>query len=115
MNHKKAKSQRLRLILAQAHRRDQAESPQPGPAWREGLMRRINTPRTAERPIGQWDVMGRLVWRLVPAAGAVALVLAILVSVAPPPEPTGQLAGLMTADSADSGLYSYYHSEPDHE
>ncbi len=109
------KRRRLQVILAAAHRRrEAAASGLPGPAWRAGLMQALarldaDAARAARRAF-----LGRLVWRMVPAAGGLALLLAALV-VRLDPDPAGDLARLMSADPPESGLYALYQSEALHE
>ena len=110
MKPNKAKAQKLRLILAQAHKNRRSEPPEPGPAWRAELMSRIRELEPAAARVEQWANLERMVWRLVPAAGVVALIMAILLSVSPA-APNRQLASLLNPETVESSLYAYYQSE----
>lgn len=110
MKDKKVKQERLRLVLAETHREKQKEAPKPTMAWRTGVMRSISRLEDSAPRIDQWAVMERLVWRFVPAAGAMALFLAVMVSQVGP-DPAAEVASLMSTDTADSVLYTFYQSE----
>ncbi len=114
MKNVKARGRNLRLVLAEAHRRGQNSPPHPSPNWRKGVMSRLPNLEVLEPPIDQWAVMERLLWRFIPAAGALTLFLAILVSQFGP-DRTEELARIMSADSAGSGLYAFYQRGYSHE
>ena len=107
---RKETKKRLRVLMTAAYNQRKAQAPEPGEAWRDRVMN--NLPGMAPQIAAEdrWAVMERLVWRLVPAAGVVALLLAVLVFQAAP-EPTGDLASLMTSEVTDTGLYTYFQSE----
>lgn len=114
MTNLKDKRERLRLILSQAHRQKQAVAPRPDRAWRNNLMNSLPGIRRETERAEQWAFLEKLVWRMVPAAGAVALGLALLVGHASY-DPAGDLQRIMSADSMSSGLYTFYQSESSHE
>ena len=107
---RREKRRRLRAVLSTAYEQREKQAPAPDKAWRDRVMN--NLPGTAQRAVREdaWSVMERLVWRLVPAAGVVALLLAVLV-LQSAPEPTGDLASLYVNDVGDSSLYTFLQSE----
>lgn len=114
MKDTQAKRRKLHRILAEAHRQRLAGVPQPDPAWRRHLMSRLARSSEPAPRIDQWAVMQRLVWRFVPAAGALTLLLAVWLSQFNP-DPAGEWSRIMSADAAVSGLYTYYQSESQNE
>ena len=114
MKEVKDKKERLRLILTEAHRRKQAQGPKPSPAWRQGVMKQLTGLSGRAVRIDPWAAMEKMVWKFVPAAGALALILAILVSQVGA-DPASETVRILTADSSQSGLYSFYQSEPRNE
>ena len=106
----KEQSRKLHLVLAEAHRQKQKGRPRPSRNWRNGLMNSLPALGVLEQRIGQWAFLERLVWRLVPAAGALTLFLAILVGHVGP-DRTTELARLISADSTSSDLYTFYQRE----
>ncbi len=114
MNHINSRRKRLRLILSRAHQVRQAGPPLPGPDWRRRVMNSLPGLETKLARMEQWAFMERLVWRLVPAAGALALFMVILVSQVGP-DPNMELASLISSDYADSSLYSFYQGEYAHD
>ena len=110
MNDMGKRSERLRRLLGRAHQARQARTPLPGPEWRKRLMNSLPSLETRTARVDQWAFMERLVWRFVPAAGALALFMVILVGQVGP-DPNLELASLLSSDSVDSVLYSFYQSE----
>lgn len=102
--------QQLRRLLSEAHRQRPDDVLRPTPAWRRRLMSRLAQAAEAPLRVDPWAAMERLVWRLVPAACALTLLLAVWVSRVGP-DPAGEWSRIMSADAAVSGLYTYYQSE----
>ena len=110
MNDIKDKRRKLQVILAEAHRRKQDGPPRPSEAWRKGLMNNLPGKGAPAVWADPWRVMEKLVWRFVPAAVALTLLLAFMVARVGP-DPAAEVARLMSADYARVGLYTFYQSE----
>ena len=105
---------RLRRILGEAYHRRQNHAPQPGLAWRHRVMANLAQPTGLVLRMERWVLMERMVWRFVPAAGALTLLLAVWFSQVTP-DPAGEWSRLMSVDAAVPGFYSYYQSEHQNE
>jgi len=113
MNTIRIKRRRLHRLLRAVHRQKQAETMNPEPGWRQGVMIRLGA-ANGRAAVDPWAVMARLVWRFVPAAGALALFLIVLISRAGT-DTAGEVARILSGDSADAGLYAFYQNEAVHE
>jgi hypothetical protein len=114
MNDIRHRRRRLRRILGEAYRQGQQDGPHPDSAWRHQVMARLARSSQPVFRIDRWGLMERLVWRFVPAAGALTLLLAVWFSQVAP-DPAGEWSRLLSVDVAVPGFYAYYQSEPQNE
>jgi hypothetical protein len=114
MNDIRQRRQNLRRLLIETHRQRQTGSALPTPPWRHRLMTRVAQVGDTSSRVDPWALMERLVWRFVPAACALTLLLAVWISQAGP-DPAGEWSRIVSGETAVPGLYTYYQSESQNE
>ena len=114
MNPIEARRKKLHLLLSAAYRQRQEDPFLPDPDRRSKVMSAISKAESPGFKFDPWAFLDRLVWRLVPAAGAVALLLALLV-IRAAPDPAAELSQILSTDSTVTGLYTFYQGESSNE
>ena len=103
-------TERLRHVLQQAFAEQKQVEFKPSEFWHVGVMSEIRRIGRLNAEIEYWTLFEKLIWKFIPAAVALVLLLGVaFTQIDSPPE--NIIADIYAEESIDSGLYAFYDQQ----